>query len=85
MVMRMAKAPDGRDPRSRECLVLESPGPDDNMYANDSLVRAALGDGRCVLLTGYPLDGPCSLLKEEMLAFRGSLQHRVECIGKHDL
>ena len=80
MVRRMANAPDGR--YSLDCTVLEPPRMEQPIYANDSAVRRALGNGRCVLLTGHTLEGP-SLSKEDMLAFRGSLQHKLECIGEY--
>ena len=81
----MANAPDAGDVYSVPedwCLRLGSPGSDQPIYAHDSLVRDALGDNQCVLLTRYHLEGPTSMSADEMVAWRGSLNQKVVCIGE---
>lgn len=84
----MAKAPDVRDLRyvfREQCLILGPPRSHEPIHLNDNLVRQALGNGRCVLITGQHLDGPTSMSAEDMLAWRGSLQHKIQCIGQQQI
>lgn len=81
----MAKAPDARDSRDalrEQFLVLGPPREHEPIHLNDNRVREALGNGQCVLITGQHMDGPRSMSAEDMLAWRGSLQHQIQCVGK---
>lgn len=65
--------------------MLGTPRPHEPSHHNDKQIREALGNGRCVVLTGEHLDGPSSMSKEDILAWRGSLQHKIECLGEEDI
>ena len=81
----MGKAPDVRTSRhdlQEKFVILGPPREHEPIHLNDHRVREALGNSQCVLITGQYLDGPRSLSQEDMLAWRGSLQHKIQCIGK---
>lgn len=87
-VRRMAKAPDARDSRhllQEQFLILGPPRAHESIQTNDKSVREALGNGQCVLITGQHLDGPTSMSADDILAWRGSLQHKIQCIGKREV
>lgn len=81
----MPNAPDAGDVYSVPedwCLRLGPPGSDQPIYAHYSLVRDALGDNWCILLTGYHLEGLTSMSADDMAPWRGSLNQKVVCMGE---
>lgn len=81
----MAEAPDGRNRSSsvpNQCLILEPPQKHEPVHANDQPARFALANGRCVLVVGETLDGPQSLLPEDMRTWMGPSSEFLECMGE---
>ena len=80
----MAEDPDGGDIYSLpkdQLLKLAPPLSHQPAYTHDKLVREALGNNQCVLLTGHHLEGPTSMSSDELVAWRGSLNQDVICMG----